>query len=58
MKAAKQAATLALFPERTLDAYAAVECNDSFLDEMQDAVEWGSPVILYCGTGGSSASPS
>ena len=52
VKAAKQAATLALFPERALDAYAAVECNDSFLDEMQDAVEWGSPVILYCGTGG------
>ena len=51
-KAAKQAATLALFPERALDAYAAVECNDSFLDEMQDAAEWGSPVILYCGTGG------
>ena len=52
MKAAKQAATLALFPERALDKYAAVECNDSFLDEMQEAVEWGGKVILYCGTGG------
>jgi rhodanese-related sulfurtransferase len=52
LKAAKQAATLALFPERALDKYAAVECNELFLDEMQEAVEWGSKVILYCGTGG------
>ena len=52
VKAAKQAATLALFPERALDKYAAVECNASFLDDMQDAVAWGSKVIVYCGTGG------
>jgi rhodanese-related sulfurtransferase len=52
VKFAKQAATLALFPERALDKYAAVECNENFLDEMQEAVEWGSKVIVYCGTGG------
>jgi rhodanese-related sulfurtransferase len=57
MKAAKQAATLALFPERALDKYAAVECNELFLDEMQDACEWGSKVILYCGTGGVIGTP-
>ena len=51
-KSLKQAATLALFPERLGDAYAAVEPNEYFLDEMQECVEWGDKVILYCGTGG------
>ena len=32
--------------------YAAVEENEAFLDEMQECVEWGSPVILYCNSGG------
>ena len=51
-KLGKIAATLALFPERLGDAYAAVEENEAFLDEMQECVEWGSPVILYCNSGG------
>lgn len=50
--AAKAAATLALFPERMVEKYISVECNEYFLDEMQEAVEWGDKVILYCGTGG------
>ena len=39
-KLGKIAATLALFPERLGDAYAAVEENEAFLDEMQECVEW------------------
>lgn len=50
--AAKAAASLALFPERMVKKYVTVECNEYFLDEMQEAVEWGDKVILYCGTGG------
>ena len=55
--AASEAATSALFPA-SASTRPAVECNDSFLDEMQDAVECGSPVILLdAATPGSSARP-
>ena len=43
---------MALFPERIGKKYVSVAENDAFLDEMQDCVEWGSPVILYCQNGG------
>ena len=51
-KVAKAAATVALFPERLGKKYVNVECNEYFLEEMQEEVEWGDKVILYCGTGG------
>ncbi len=51
-KGAKAVASVLLFPERMMKKYVNVECNENFLDEMQEEVEWGDKVILYCATGG------
>jgi len=37
-------ATLAMFPERLGNKYTTVECNEYFLDEMQDEV--GCVIVL------------
>mmetsp|Transcript_4554 Transcript_4554/g.7132 ORF Transcript_4554/g.7132 Transcript_4554/m.7132 type:complete len:279 (-) Transcript_4554:30-866(-) len=50
--AAKAAATVALFPERLGGKYVNVDCNEYFLEEMQEAVKWGDKVIVYCDSGG------
>jgi len=51
-KGAKAVASVLLFPERLGKKYVNVECNEDFLEEMQEELEWGAKVILYCATGG------
>ena len=50
-KGAKAVASVLLFPSAWARS-TSTWCNEDFLDEMQEELEWGAKVILYCATGG------